>query len=112
MGSEQMVTRPHGAPAETLCRCLAAHSNRLRARVEEGMWEHSAQAHRFGGGWGASNTLTQMASPQGGDLTPSASDGRFPPAWVAQRQESLTGSLGMDCFLFLRGRTLDGKCLS
>ena len=26
MGSEQMVTRPHGAPAETLCRCLAAHS--------------------------------------------------------------------------------------
>ena len=26
MGSEQMVTRPHRALAETLCRCLAAHS--------------------------------------------------------------------------------------
>ena len=73
------------------------------------MWVHSAQAHRFGGGWGASNSLSQMASPQGGVMAvSSASDGHFQPAWVAQGPESLTGSLGMDCFWFLRGRTLVG----
>ena len=71
---------------------------------------HSAQAHRFGGDWGASNTLSQKASPQGGDMAvPSAFDGHFQPAWVAQGPESLEGSLGIDCFLFLRGRTMEPK---
>ena len=56
--------------------------------------------------------LAQIALPQGGDTAlPLAPDGHFQPDRVAQGPESLTGSLGLDYFLFLRGRTLDPKYL-
>lgn len=42
MESEQMVTRPHGALAETLCRCLAAHSG----SEPEGKKECGCTQHR------------------------------------------------------------------
>ena len=107
MGLEQMVTRPHRAMVETFCSCLAAHSG------SEPEWkkECGCTQHRLIGlGVIGVPPILCPKRLQGGDMAvPSAFDGHFQPAWVAQGPESLEGSLGIDCFLFLRGRTLEPK---
>ena len=85
-----MVTKPHQSTGGDSLQ-LSSSKFRLRDGVEAGMWEQS-----IGVGFSVPlNTLSQIASPLGGDIAvPSASDGHFQPAWVAQGPESLTGFLG------------------